>query len=292
MSNLDTQLKTFLRVAQLGSFRRAADEMFVTQAAVTSRIKALETWLGFSVFNRHRRGADLTARGERFIDYARNAIDIIEHGKEEAGRATDYRAHYRFMSQYLLLEGFALDWIDWMKQHATDVSISIDSGPSTNAASEISNGLLDLGVGYQYQVSKGVVFEPLFNETLILVTSWPPGRDWRKNYIPIGWDDEFDDEQRRFIGELEYSYRLRAPFVDSARALILRAPGSAYVVERLAIPLIEQGLLRRVEEAPMFVRPAHVIYPSSPSHPDVQAVALEGLREVASKLGRHYTVAQ
>jgi hypothetical protein len=61
MSNLDTQLKTFLRVAQLGSFRRAADEMFVTQAAVTSRIKALEAWLGFSVFQRHRRGADLYA---------------------------------------------------------------------------------------------------------------------------------------------------------------------------------------------------------------------------------------
>ena len=285
MSNLDTQLKTFLRVAQLGSFRRAADEMFVTQAAITSRIKALEEWLGYSVFNRHRRGADLTLQGERFIDYARNAIDIIEHGKEEAGRATGYRAHYRFMSQYLLLEGFALDWIDWMKRHATDVSISIDSGPSTTAASEISNGLLDFAVGYQYQVSKGVVFEPLFNETLILVTSWPPGKEWRDNYIPIGWDDEFDDEQRRFIGELENSYRLRAPFVDSARALILRSPGSAYVVERLANPLIAAGLLRQVEEAPVFVRPVHAIYPSNPSHPDVQAVALQGMREVARRLG-------
>ncbi len=284
MSNLDTQLKTFLQVAQLGSFRRAADEMFVTQAAVTSRIKALEEWLGFAVFQRHRRGADLTARGERFIDYARNAIDIIEHGKEEAGRATDYRAHYRFMSQYLLLEGFALSWIDWMKQHASDVSISIDSGPSTSAAREISNGLLDLAVGYQYQVSKGVVFEPLFNETLVLVTSWPTGRDWRENYIPIGWDAEFDDEQRRFIGELENNYRLRAPFIDSARALILREPGSAYVVERMASPLIEKGLLRQVEEAPVFQRPVHVIYPSSPSHPDVQAIALQGWREVALML--------
>ena len=173
---------------------------------------------------------------------------------------------------------------DWMKQHASDVSISIDSGPSTSAAREISNGLLDLAVGYQYQVSKGVVFEPLFNETLVLVTSWPTGRDWRENYIPIGWDAEFDDEQRRFIGELENNYRLRAPFIDSARALILREPGSAYVVERMASPLIEKGLLRQVEEAPVFQRPVHVIYPSSPSHPDVQAIALQGWREVALML--------
>ena len=188
------------------------------------------------------------------------------------------------MSQYLLLENFAIAWVDWMKQHAADVSISIDIGPSAIAASEISNGLLDLAVGYQYQLSKGVVFEPLFNETLILVTSWPQGGNWRENYIPIGWDDEFDDEQRRFIGELENNYRLRAPFIDSARALILREPGSAYVVERMARPLIDQGLLRQVEEAPVFERPVHVIYPSSPSHPDVQAIALQGLREVALTL--------
>jgi DNA-binding transcriptional LysR family regulator len=283
MSNLDTQLKTFLQVAQLGSFRRAAEELFVTQAAVTSRIKVLEEWLGFEVFLRHRRGADLTAQGERFIDYARNALDIIEHGREEARHVRSFRAHYRFMSQYLLLEGFALDWVDWMKRSAADVSISIDCSHSTEAAKEMSSGLLDLAVGYQYRNARGVVFESLFNERLILVTSCPPECDWRDNYIPIGWDAEFDDEQRRFIGELESGYRLRAPFVDTARALILREPGSAYVVERSALPLIEQGLLRRVDDAPIFERPAYVIYPANPSQPDIHAIALQGLREVAAK---------
>ena len=102
MSNLNTQLKTFLQIARLGSFRRAADELFVTQAAITTRIKTLEDWLGFDVFIRHRRGADLTPQGKRFIQYARNAIDIIEHGKEESRRVKTYRAHYRYMSQYLL----------------------------------------------------------------------------------------------------------------------------------------------------------------------------------------------
>jgi LysR family transcriptional regulator, flagellar master operon regulator len=282
MSNLDAQLKTFLQVAQLGSFRRAAEELFVTQAAVTSRIKMLEQWLGFEVFRRHRRGADLTPQGERFIDYARNAIDVIEHGREEAKRASVYRAHYRFMSQYLLLESYALDWVDWMKHQAADVSITIDSGPSMEAARAISAGLLDLAVGYQYQITKGVVFETLFDETLILVTSFADADDWRDNYIPIGWDDEFDDEQRRFIGELERGYRLRTQFIDTARALILREPGSAYVVQRAALPLIEQGLIRRVDEAPVFQRPAYVLYPLNPVQPEVQQTALQGLREVAA----------
>ena len=68
--------------------------------------------------------------------------------------------------------------------------------------------------------------------------------------------------------------------------MILREPGSAYVVERTAIPLIESGLLRQVEEAPVFERPAHVIYPANPSHPDVQEIALQGLREIALSLDK------
>lgn len=285
MSDLNTQLRTFLQVARLGSFRRAADELFVTQAAVTSRIQALEEWLGFEVFLRHRRGADLSPQGQRFIDYARNAIDIIEHGREEARRAKTYRAHYRFMSQFLLLEGFSLDWVDWMKANAPEVSLTLDSSFSTFAAKEIGSGLLDLAVGYQYKTVSGVVFEPLFTERLILVTSFPNAEDWRNNYIPIGWDEEFDDDQRHFIGELEDSYRIRAHFIDAARAILLRESASAYVVERSAEPLLKKKQIKRVKEAPVFERPAYVIYPSNPTHPDVQALALGGLREVTKKLG-------
>jgi DNA-binding transcriptional LysR family regulator len=284
MSNLNTQLKTLLQVARLGSFRQAADELFVTQAAVTSRIKALEEWLGFSVFLRHRRGADLTPQGERFIEYARNAIDIIEHGREEARRTKSYRAHYRYMSQFLLLNSFSLDWVDWMKIQAPDVSLTIDSNYSMIAAKEISSGLLDLAVGYQYKILSGVVFETLFTEKLILVTSFETTEQWRDNYIPIGWDKEFDDEQRRFIGELEDSYRIRALFIDTARALLLREPCSAYILERIALPMIQQGLVMAVPKAPTFERPAYAIYPSNPIHPDVQAIALEGLRAIADKL--------
>jgi DNA-binding transcriptional LysR family regulator len=281
MSNLDAQLATFLQVARLGSFRRAADELFVTQAAVTSRIKSLEKWLGFEVFSRHRRGADLTRQGERFIEYARNAIDMIEHGREVGRRAKSFRAHYRFMSQFLLLESFSLDWLEWMKQQAPDVSLSIDSSHAMVAAKEISSGLLDLAVGYQYRVTNGVIFETLFTEKLLLVTSMDTGADWRHNYIPIEWDAAFAEQQRKFIGELEVTSRLRAPFVDTARAILLREPASAYVVERIARPQIDSGQFRVIDEAPVFERPAYVIYPSNPTDPEVQTIAVKGLREIA-----------
>ena len=281
MSNLDTQLKTFLQVARLGSFRRAADELFVTQAAVTSRIKALEEWLGFEVFLRHRRGADLTSQGLRFIEYARNAIDTIEHGRDEARRTQNFRAHYRFMSQFLLLESFSLDWLDWLRKNAADVSISIDSNHSMMATGEISKGQLDLAIGYQYKVSKGVIFETLFHEKVILVTSMEDVSRWRDNYISTGWDESFDEEQRRFIGELLYQCPIHAEFMDTGRLLLMREPCSTYVIERIAEPMIKQGQVRRVSEAPEFERPAYAIYPQNPAHSDIQAIALQGLREIS-----------
>ena len=281
MSNLDNQLRTFLCVAQLGSFRRAADTLFVTQAAVTSRIKNLEESLGFKVFVRHRRGTDLSPEGAKFIDYARNAIDIIEHGKEEVRRSKSYRAHYRFMSQYLLLETYGLGWIDWMKQFAPDVSITVDSSPSIISAKDIGNGLLDLALGYQHQVVKGVIFEDLFEEQLILVTSFKNDKDWKDNYIPISWDDDFNEKQRQFIGDVANNYRVHTEFIDVARALLLREPCSAYILERVAKPLLHKKIVKKVKDAPTFKRPAYAIYPSNPTHPDVQAVALKGLREIS-----------
>jgi hypothetical protein len=52
----------------------------------------------------------------------------------------------------------------------------------------------------------------------------------------------------------------------------------------MAIPMIQKGLIIAISEAPTFERPAYVIYPSNPIHPDVQAVALDGLRLMAAKL--------
>ena len=284
MSNLDTQIKTFLSVARLGSFRRAADELCVTQAAVTSRIKGLEDYLGFAVFRRHRRGAELTEQGERFIDYARNVIDTIEYGREVARRATSYRAHYRFMSQYLLLDELVPEWLGWMTLHVPDVSISIDCGYSMIATKEIANGQLDLAVGYQYQVTNGVIFEPLFTERLVLVTSYEDVVDWRENYISIGWDQAFDEEHRRFVAESRPKCRLHAEFIDTARIMLTQEACSAYVVERSARTLIASGAVRLVPDAPVWVRPAHAIYPARPTHPDVQSAALEGVRDIFARV--------
>jgi len=50
---------------------------------------------------------------------------------------------------------------------------------------------------------------------------------------------------------------------------------------RAARPLIAEGRLRLVEDAPTEIRPAYVVYPSNPKDKDILALALDGLRHAA-----------
>ena len=56
-------VRTFEAAARHLSFTRAADELHVTQAAVSHQIKALEEWLGVTLFRRQTRGVLLTDAG-------------------------------------------------------------------------------------------------------------------------------------------------------------------------------------------------------------------------------------
>jgi DNA-binding transcriptional LysR family regulator len=73
--NLDIdQLKTFLAIADTGSFTRAAEETNKTQSAVSMQMKKLEEILGRNLFLRDGRGSRMSPDGELFVGHARNLV--------------------------------------------------------------------------------------------------------------------------------------------------------------------------------------------------------------------------
>ncbi|MGB3501472.1 MAG: LysR substrate-binding domain-containing protein [Mesorhizobium sp.] len=69
-------LRTFVAIAETGSFTMAANAVFRTPSAVSMQIKKLEDTLGRSLFNRDARSVSLTADGEILIGYARRLLAI------------------------------------------------------------------------------------------------------------------------------------------------------------------------------------------------------------------------
>jgi DNA-binding transcriptional LysR family regulator len=65
----------FVRIAELGSFTRAAEAMDTTQAAVSLKLKRLEDRLGFRLIERTPRYVELSAQGAAFLDPARELLE-------------------------------------------------------------------------------------------------------------------------------------------------------------------------------------------------------------------------
>ena len=76
------QLACFLTVAETLNFARAAEQLHITQPAVTQQIRALEEELNFKLFHRTTRTVSLTRAGLMFISDAKNILDILARAKK------------------------------------------------------------------------------------------------------------------------------------------------------------------------------------------------------------------
>src|SRR5512132_4245116 len=70
------QLRTFIAIAETGSFTKAADVVHKTQSAVSMQMKRLEERLNRPIFARDGRASKLTEDGERLLDYARRIVKL------------------------------------------------------------------------------------------------------------------------------------------------------------------------------------------------------------------------
>src|SRR5256714_9409112 len=75
-------LKAFEAAARHESFTRAAEELCVTQGAVSHQVKALEAELGVKLFNRERQRLLITEAGRDYLNVVRDALDRIAIGTE------------------------------------------------------------------------------------------------------------------------------------------------------------------------------------------------------------------
>jgi DNA-binding transcriptional LysR family regulator len=72
-------VQAFVRIAELGSFTRAAEAMRTTQGAVSLKLKRLEKRLGCRLVARTPRYVELSARGAAFLEHARELLEVQDH---------------------------------------------------------------------------------------------------------------------------------------------------------------------------------------------------------------------
>jgi DNA-binding transcriptional LysR family regulator len=79
---LFAHLESFVEVARRGNVSRAAEALFLTQPAITARLKSLEKDLGVELFVRTGRGMRLSDAGRAFLPYAERAVSTVDEGRQ------------------------------------------------------------------------------------------------------------------------------------------------------------------------------------------------------------------
>lgn len=280
---MDIQLaRTFLTVAETGSFIEASRKMNVTQSTVSARIKSLEDLFGRPLFTRSKSGATLTAAGDQFQKHALALVRVWQHAQLEVGLSGPYRDHLAVGAQATLWDGFLLKWIAWMRERVPDLAISASASLSSVIIQRLLDGTLDVAVMYRPEQPPGLTVEHLFDERFVMVTSAPAGtRRQPGNYVFFDWGEDFQAKHASVYPHLTSGVNLDLGSLGLDYLLTNEASG--YLPERLVERHLRRGRLRVPGRSRTFTLPVYVVYPEARDEEAFEPV-LDSLRKAAERL--------
>jgi len=164
-------LKTFVTTAQHENFRRAAEQLFMSQPTVTMHIKRLEEMLAISLFERRGRNVYLSNAGRRFLPYAQEIIDNFETGIHdlESWRQGYKRKITIAVSPLIAASTLPLIVRKFLRHHS-NIEVSIDVMESIEIGAAVSHGFADIGLSRMQPSHKGLEIRKLNDDPVILVT--------------------------------------------------------------------------------------------------------------------------
>lgn len=270
------QIKTFIAVADTGSFMGAADKVFVTQSTVSVRIKNLEDQLGTNLFDRSKQGAHLTVAGKHFFKHAIALAKIWDEAKLSVGIGEQMDALLRIGGQVSLWNGFLLKLLPWMRVNAPEIAIRTEMGYSPDLMQKLTDGTIDIAIMYRPQHRAGFKIKKIFEEEIVLVSSLEPGSEiFEHDYIFVNWGPEFiSDHALNFPDKT--TPRVSLDLGTIGIEYLLMSPSSGYFPARIVKPLIREEKVWLVDWAPKFTYPAYIIY-ADDIEPDLINVILKGI---------------
>lgn len=170
------QLEYFVRVAELGSFTKAAQALDVAQPALSRQVRLLEVELRQNLLLRNGRGANPTEAGALLLAHARGILHQVARAREELGRVRGALAgRVAIGLPPSVSRVLAVPLMRAFRQQLPQVSASISEGLSVNMQEWLVNGRLDIAVLYNAQPAPGLEISPLHEEDLVLVQARPLG---------------------------------------------------------------------------------------------------------------------
>ncbi len=255
-------MRTFLEVERVRHFRKAADELFITQAAVSSRIKLLEGMLGVDLFTRQKRQIDLTPQGHRFKRYAERLIAEWRKARHDVSLG-EANAQLSVGGTYRVWEGGMQEWVHDIHRKYPELALILESHTPETLVRRLLDGQLDLGfIMEPPQIDLLEISEVAELELRMVSTKPELGVDTAMGdgYIMIDWGLSFALQHRRLYPDAQEAI-FRIANASAALDFLLEFGGAAYIASREITEELKNGELHLVQGAKPIKRSIYAIYP-------------------------------
>jgi LysR family transcriptional regulator, nitrogen assimilation regulatory protein len=164
------QLEYFVRVAELGSFTRAAIALDVAQPALSRQVRLLEVELRQNLLTRNGRGATPTEAGKLLLEHGRGILHQVDRAREELGRVRGALAgRVAIGLPPTVAKVLTVPLIREFRRQMPEATLSISEGLSVAMQDSLVQGRLDIAVLYSATPSPDIELAPLLEEDLFLV---------------------------------------------------------------------------------------------------------------------------
>ena len=166
------QLETFVQVAELGSFTRAATALQVAQPALSRQVRALEVDLRQSLFVRNGRGVTLTEAGTRLLAHARGILQQVQRARQDlADPAGDSAGLLSVGLPPSISRTLTAPLVEACRERFPRATLSVLEGLSTYTLEWLVQGRIDCAVVYNATPAAAIDLLPVLEEQLFLVSA-------------------------------------------------------------------------------------------------------------------------
>jgi DNA-binding transcriptional LysR family regulator len=249
-------LKTFLEVARTRHFGRAAERLFVTQSAVSARIKLLEDTLGVTLFSRKRNDIQLTPAGQRLQRHAETMVRGWERARQELALGEQFVETLAVGCAFDLWPLLVRDWAIRVADELPGVALQLELHANDLLSQRLLSGVLDLAFMFDPPQISELVVRQIADVPLLMVStvSGAGARDaLSRDYVLVDWGPAFALRHARHFTDMPAPV-MRVGLGTVALDLLMTRGGAAYLAQPMVAPLIEQGRLFVVADAPVIER--------------------------------------
>ncbi|EDU9190102.1 HTH-type transcriptional regulator HdfR [Salmonella enterica subsp. enterica] len=258
-STVDTELlKTFLEVSRTRHFGRAAEALYLTQSAVSFRIRQLENQLGVNLFTRHRNNIRLTTAGEKLLPYAETLMNTWQAARKEVAHTSRHN-EFSIGASASLWECMLNAWLGrlyQLQEPQSGLQFEARIAQRQSLVKQLHERQFDLLITTEAPKMDEFSSQLLGHFTLALYCSSPARKKSELNYLRLEWGPDFQQHETGLIAADEVPV-LTTSSAELARQQLSALNGCSWLPVNWAN---EKGGLHTVADSATLSRPLYAIW--------------------------------